>query len=222
MDYLEYKNCLAHSGVKGQKWGTRRWQNADGSLTAEGRIHYGVGDPRAYSGKGGFSKLGAMTKDRINFKKNYTSAKASDTVRAVGKAYDTVGNAIGTGARAEGQKYRTAAEVFGTSAEGIAKGIVPTVKRGYLSKDARAIRKDTRQEVRGEVKELRNNVKDLNKLGRIVALSVEVNVFLILLYLDVLFEDNNLTNLKNSPEQEENKAMIECTIDKINSLQIAS
>lgn len=169
MDYLEYKNCLAHSGVKGQKWGTRRWQNADGSLTAEGRIHYGVGDPRAYSGKGGFSKLGAMTKDRINFKKNYTSAKASDTVRTVGKAYGTVGNAIGTGARVTGQKYRTAAEVLGTSAEGVAKGIAPTVKGGYLSKDARAVRKDTRQEVRGEVKELRNNVKDLNRLGRMEA-----------------------------------------------------
>lgn len=169
MDYLEYKNHLAHSGVKGQKWGTRRWQNADGSLTPEGRAHYGVGEARAYSGKGGFSKLGAMTRDRINFKKNYTAAKTSDTVRAVGKAYGTVGNAVGTGARVAGQKYRTGAEVLGTSAEGVAKGIVPTVKKGYLSKDARAIRKDTRQEVRGEVKELRSNVKDLNKLGRMEA-----------------------------------------------------
>ena len=39
----EYQNYLAHHGVKGQKWGVRRYQNEDGSLTAEGRKKYGVG-----------------------------------------------------------------------------------------------------------------------------------------------------------------------------------
>jgi hypothetical protein len=32
---------LYHHGVKGQKWGERRWQNPDGSLTPEGYEHYG-------------------------------------------------------------------------------------------------------------------------------------------------------------------------------------
>lgn len=36
---------LVHHGVKGQKWGQRRFQNKDGSLTAEGRLHYGVDNP---------------------------------------------------------------------------------------------------------------------------------------------------------------------------------
>lgn len=31
---------IAHHGVKGQKWGIRRYQNWDGSLTAEGRAKY--------------------------------------------------------------------------------------------------------------------------------------------------------------------------------------
>lgn len=31
------KNYLEHHGVKGQKWGVRRYQNKDGSLTKEGR-----------------------------------------------------------------------------------------------------------------------------------------------------------------------------------------
>ena len=31
------KTYLAHYGVKGQKWGVRRYQNADGSLTKEGK-----------------------------------------------------------------------------------------------------------------------------------------------------------------------------------------
>lgn len=37
---------LAHYGVKKQKWGNRRYQNYDGSLTPLGRIHYGVGEAR--------------------------------------------------------------------------------------------------------------------------------------------------------------------------------
>ena len=31
---------LEHHGIKGQKWGVRRYQNRDGSLTAEGRKRY--------------------------------------------------------------------------------------------------------------------------------------------------------------------------------------
>lgn len=37
------EQVLSHHGIKGQKWGVRRFQNADGSLTAAGRRHYGVG-----------------------------------------------------------------------------------------------------------------------------------------------------------------------------------
>lgn len=35
-----YPSYLMHYGVKGQKWGERRWQYEDGSLTPEGYIHY--------------------------------------------------------------------------------------------------------------------------------------------------------------------------------------
>lgn len=35
-DYLE------HYGTKGQKWGIRKYQNEDGSLTAEGKQRYGA------------------------------------------------------------------------------------------------------------------------------------------------------------------------------------
>lgn len=36
---------LVHHGIKGQKWGIRRFQNADGSLTVAGRKRYGNGGP---------------------------------------------------------------------------------------------------------------------------------------------------------------------------------
>ena len=36
-----YSGELYHFGTQGMKWGIRRYQNPDGSLTPEGYIHYG-------------------------------------------------------------------------------------------------------------------------------------------------------------------------------------
>lgn len=43
--YISKEDCheyLAHHGILGQKWGIRRYQNPDGSLTPEGKARYGV------------------------------------------------------------------------------------------------------------------------------------------------------------------------------------
>lgn len=37
---IYYNGKIVHSGIKGMKWGRRRWQNADGSLTPAGRKRY--------------------------------------------------------------------------------------------------------------------------------------------------------------------------------------
>lgn len=37
----DFDDVLQHWGIKGQKWGVRRYQNKDGSLTPQGRKRYG-------------------------------------------------------------------------------------------------------------------------------------------------------------------------------------
>lgn len=40
-DWREYQDELFHHGIKGQHWGVRRFQNADGTLTTAGQKRYG-------------------------------------------------------------------------------------------------------------------------------------------------------------------------------------
>lgn len=40
-DWRLYSDELYHHGIKGQKWGVRRFQNDDGTLTSAGRSRYG-------------------------------------------------------------------------------------------------------------------------------------------------------------------------------------
>lgn len=41
---------LAHHGIKGQKWGVRRYRNKDGSLTKAGKKRYAEADSLTYEG----------------------------------------------------------------------------------------------------------------------------------------------------------------------------
>lgn len=58
---MEYEFC--HSGIKNMKWGVRRYQNPDGSLTPAGRIRYGVGKAREKSASAAKAKV-ASSKDQ--------------------------------------------------------------------------------------------------------------------------------------------------------------
>lgn len=55
---------LAHHGTKGQRWGVRRFQNSDGSLTAAGKVRYSVGNGGKSIGKKANPKSAVKLKKR--------------------------------------------------------------------------------------------------------------------------------------------------------------
>lgn len=57
---------LHHWGIKGMKWGRRRYQNKDGSLTPEGRKRYGDDDGDSPRAKPKKKKLSEMSDEEIN------------------------------------------------------------------------------------------------------------------------------------------------------------
>ena len=65
---------LRHHGIKGQKWGIRRFQNKDGSLTATGRKRYGIDDLKIDDLKDSLDKLNKAD-SLINTAKKYQSEK---------------------------------------------------------------------------------------------------------------------------------------------------
>ena len=62
-----FEDGIAHYGVKGMKKGLRRFQNEDGSLTAEGRNHYGVGEERR-SGTGMAEASSGISTSQHNYR----------------------------------------------------------------------------------------------------------------------------------------------------------
>lgn len=57
---------LMHYGVQGMKWGVRRYQNPDGTLTAEGKKRYGVNDTGWVSKDGQQQIKNDMLEERKN------------------------------------------------------------------------------------------------------------------------------------------------------------
>lgn len=77
---------LYHHGVKGQKWGIRRYQNKNGSLTDAGKKRYGNSATKNVSKigtklKSAASKVGKKVSSSVKAKKDAVAAKKAEEKR---------------------------------------------------------------------------------------------------------------------------------------------
>lgn len=84
-------NYLMHHGILGQKWGVRRYQNPDGTLTAEGKARYSKESPRKEVSDGNYVyKKGTVagrfgSDNKFNAKKDITYLYTNEKDRSIYK-----------------------------------------------------------------------------------------------------------------------------------------
>lgn len=127
--YINTKNeYLAHHGILGMKWGVRRFQNKDGSLTSQGRKRHGEGDSESESADRGIQRNRSTKEikkaykeqrtnildDRWKFDKEYEKTSEYKELRKeYDKAYDNYFNKQHKDERAE----KEAEEAFSKTEE---------------------------------------------------------------------------------------------------------
>jgi len=81
--FASWDTELYHHGIKGQKWGVRRFQNEDGSLTAEGAARYGEGG--SATGKDRARFLNKLDSQRARYVATGSQTKKADKKEAAYK-----------------------------------------------------------------------------------------------------------------------------------------
>lgn len=85
----ESEDFIEHHGIKGMKWGVRRFQNADGSLTQEGIARYGSKNiKRAKTAN--LDKWGKSPETNVLYIAGYSGSGKSTTALSLSKNGDTV------------------------------------------------------------------------------------------------------------------------------------
>ena len=89
LDILETGGYIAHHGIKGMKWGVRRFQNADGSLTQEGIARYGSKNIKKAK-VANLDKWGKSPDTNVLYIAGYSGSGKSTTALSLSKKGDTV------------------------------------------------------------------------------------------------------------------------------------
>lgn len=82
----QYPDYLVHYGIAGQRWGIRRYQNEDGTLTEEGKLRYNEGQPESETWNKGEAKYLTdrelqRRNNRLNQERQYREALTTENER---------------------------------------------------------------------------------------------------------------------------------------------
>lgn len=131
-------NSLYHHGVKGQKWGIRRYQNKDGSLTLAGRRQ---------SDDNSKSKISSKTKKKIAVA-TISTATITSAAYYVHKNPEKIGRAM--------SKFR-GVKMKDLSQKAVNKG------KEYTKKAVKDIANDIKEAPKNVVKGVRDGVREASK-----------------------------------------------------------
>jgi hypothetical protein len=173
---------LEHHGILGQKWGVRRYQNADGTLTEEGKKKY---SEDAYEVKILKSKnTNNLSNDELEILnqrlkleqeyKSYTSKGESYTKKFLAEAGGkVVGTALTASAIYLGTKYAT--NVMKTELKNVTMEMASKVSKEALASAAKTASAAVKTNVQTNVKEVaktnvnvKKSMQALNKYGKTV------------------------------------------------------
>jgi len=145
----EKNNYLAHHGVKGMKWGVRRYQNTDGSLTSAGRKKYGIKSKRSPYSDG--LKWNRKSKEKKDYGKAFDrTIKRGKDKSNVSPAEDIVGKA--------NQAFSNSRKVYDS-----AKSLLTRSKRqSEQAKRQAAVKKMSNEELQKRIKRLELENRYLN------------------------------------------------------------
>lgn len=82
------KNEFYHHGIKGQKWGVRRYQNKDGTLTKAGKNRYHDDDEKIAKGTNIYRVTNSF--EPIDTKRKYVSVTSRDREEYRKNAKDSI------------------------------------------------------------------------------------------------------------------------------------
>ena len=92
MEEFKMSDYIAHHGIIGQKWGVRRFQNPDGTLTEAGRKHYGYESKRTNSKVSELTDTGRGERNKVLKDTNNSARDAIQGTIKTAKSANRIAN----------------------------------------------------------------------------------------------------------------------------------